>query len=79
MSAGVRVGVIGAGGRMGSTVCAAVNAAPDMDLVAGIDPQAVGSETIPGGPAIEADLGALAEARADIAVDFTVEIGRAHV
>lgn len=57
---------------MGSTVCAAVGAAPDMDLVAGIDPHAVGSETIPGGPVIAAELGALATAGVDIAVDFTV-------
>src|SRR5207302_1291882 len=30
----VRVGVFGAGGRMGAEVCRAVAAAPDMDLVA---------------------------------------------
>ena len=33
----IKVGVIGALGRMGATVCEAVNAAPDMELVAAID------------------------------------------
>lgn len=33
----VRVGVLGAQGRMGTEVCRAVNAAPDMELVAMID------------------------------------------
>lgn len=72
MSAGVRVGVIGAGGRMGSTVCAAVAAAPDMDLVAAVDPGAVGREAVAGGPVITADLAGLSEAGAEVAVDFTV-------
>ncbi|MCW3035157.1 MAG: Dihydrodipicolinate reductase, N-terminus, partial [Actinobacteria bacterium] len=30
----IRVGVLGAGGRMGAEVCRAVAAAPDMELVA---------------------------------------------
>jgi 4-hydroxy-tetrahydrodipicolinate reductase len=34
----IRVGVFGAGGRMGSTVCAAVCADPDTELVAAVDP-----------------------------------------
>jgi 4-hydroxy-tetrahydrodipicolinate reductase len=37
---GVRVGVLGAGGRVGSRVCRAVEAAPDMDLVAAVDDDA---------------------------------------
>jgi hypothetical protein len=36
--AAVRVGVVGAAGRMGSEVCRAVDAAPDLDLVAAVDP-----------------------------------------
>ncbi|HVA73968.1 MAG TPA: 4-hydroxy-tetrahydrodipicolinate reductase [Acidimicrobiales bacterium] len=68
----MRVGVIGAGGRMGSTVCAAVSNASDMELVAAVDPAAAGTPAIPGGPTIVADLDALADARAEIAVDFTV-------
>ncbi len=34
----LRVGVFGAGGRMGSTVCRAVNDDPDLELVAAVDP-----------------------------------------
>lgn len=34
----LRVGVFGAGGRMGSTVCRAVADDPDLDLVAAVDP-----------------------------------------
>jgi 4-hydroxy-tetrahydrodipicolinate reductase len=34
---GVKVGVLGARGKMGSQVCAAVEAAPDLELVAGVD------------------------------------------
>jgi 4-hydroxy-tetrahydrodipicolinate reductase len=35
----IRVGVAGAAGRMGQTVCAAVEGAPDMELVGRADPQ----------------------------------------
>ncbi len=34
----IRVGVFGAGGRMGSTVCRAVLDAPGLELVAAVDP-----------------------------------------
>src|SRR3989442_11503050 len=34
----IRVAVLGAAGRMGATVCQAVLAAPDMELVAVVDP-----------------------------------------
>jgi 4-hydroxy-tetrahydrodipicolinate reductase len=37
VSDSTRVGVIGARGRMGATVCAAVTAAPDLELVAAVD------------------------------------------
>ena len=57
----MRVGVIGAAGRMGSTVVGAVNGADDMDLVATVDP-AGGSSS----------LDALSESGAEVAVDFTV-------
>jgi len=53
----VRVGVLGAAGKMGTTVCAAVEAADDLDLVAALD---------------EGDsLDALASAKAQVVVDFT--------
>jgi 4-hydroxy-tetrahydrodipicolinate reductase len=57
-SAPVRVAVLGAAGRMGSTVCAAVEAAADLELVARLD---AGDEVS------AATLGG-----ADVAVDFTV-------
>lgn len=39
----LRVGVVGAFGRMGREVCKTVDAAPDMDLVMAIDKEAVGT------------------------------------
>jgi 4-hydroxy-tetrahydrodipicolinate reductase len=66
----IRVGVFGAGGRMGSTVCAAVGAAPDMELVAAVDPLHAGSEA--GVVRLAADAHQLEVAGAQVAVDFTV-------
>ena len=57
---------------MGSTVCAAVAGAPDMELVAGVDVAAQGRETVGGGPVISDSLEVLSTAEADVAVDFTV-------
>src|ERR671929_1979011 len=37
MTEPIRVGVLGARGRMGQEVCRAVDAAPDLDLVAMVD------------------------------------------
>src|SRR5664279_4836145 len=53
----VRVGVLGARGRMGQQVCKAVDAAPDLDLVAMVD---VGDW-----------LSSVADAGAQVLVDFT--------
>ena len=64
--------MIGAGGRMGSTVCAAIVAAPDMELVAAVDPASAGKVTSEGNVEIAADLDILAGAKVDVAVDFTV-------
>ena len=66
----IRVGVFGAGGRMGATVCEAVLAAPDLELVAAIDPFHAGEHV--GSIEIAADRSALAAAGAEVAVDFTV-------
>jgi 4-hydroxy-tetrahydrodipicolinate reductase len=66
----IRVGVFGAGGRMGATVCAAVAGDPDLDLVAAVDPKHVGRELE--GVAIAGEPRALADAGAEVAVDFTV-------
>lgn len=53
----IRVGVLGARGRMGADVCKAVEAAPDLELVAQVD---VGD-----------DLAELTAAGAQVVVDFT--------
>jgi 4-hydroxy-tetrahydrodipicolinate reductase len=65
----IRVGVVGAAGRMGATVCAAVAADSALQLVAAID--TTGDVTAQGVP-ISRELKALAEAQADVVVDFTV-------
>lgn len=69
-SAQVRVGVVGAAGRMGATVCAAVAAAEGLELVAAVDPGAVGT-TVAGVP-VAGELKSLADAGVEVAVDFTV-------
>jgi len=65
----IKVGVIGAAGRMGATVCAAIAAADGLQLVAAVD-------AAPGvtaeGITISKELRALADAHVDVAVDFTV-------
>jgi len=54
----IKVAVLGAAGRVGSTVVGAVEKAPDLELVAAVD--------------AGADLAVLAAAGAQVAVDFTV-------
>lgn len=54
----IRVGVVGAAGRMGRAVCSAVEADPVLELAAAID--------------IEDPLEVLVETECDVAVDFTV-------
>lgn len=66
----IKVGVFGAGGRMGATVCDAVAADPDLELVAAVDPAAAGQMVH--GVSISPDPRALADAGAEVAVDFTV-------
>ncbi len=66
----IRVGVFGAGGRMGSTVCRAVGEAPDMELVAAVDPVHAG--TASGAVRLAAEAHQLEVAGAQVAVDFTV-------
>lgn len=72
----IRVGVVGAAGRMGSEVCRAVDAASDLVLAAAVDPQAVGGTLreaagIDSGVTIADDLQALADEGVEVAVDFT--------
>ena len=66
----LRVGVFGAGGRMGATVCEAVAADPELELVAAIDPNRVGAPA--GGAVAVADRQAAAGAGVDVVVDFTI-------
>jgi 4-hydroxy-tetrahydrodipicolinate reductase len=74
----VRVGVLGAGGRMGREVCRAVSEDPDLELVAAVDPalagidlrQVTGSDG--SGIQVAGDVSDLERAGADVAVDFTV-------
>lgn len=65
-----RVGVVGAGGKMGTAVCSAVHADPALELVAAVDPGAAGEVRC--GVTIAGELRALADARCDVVVDFTV-------
>ena len=66
----IRVGVIGAAGRMGATVCAAISADKTLELVAAVDTAATNSTVE--GVAISKELRALADAKVEVAVDFTV-------
>lgn len=59
----IRVGVLGARGRMGAQVCGAVEAATDLDLVAAVDAGAAGDPVEPAA--------AVAATGAAVAVDFT--------
>jgi 4-hydroxy-tetrahydrodipicolinate reductase len=67
----MRVGVNGAAGRMGRTVCAAVDADSDLTLAAAVDKRG-GSERVGGGIAIAEHLHEFADAGCDVVVDFTV-------
>lgn len=62
----IRVGVLGAAGRMGRAVGRAVASADDLELVAAVDPEQGGDAE---GVQIAATIDALADA--DVAVDFT--------
>ncbi len=68
----IRVGVFGAGGRMGATVCAAVLGADDCELVAAVDPQHAGEPVEGTDLVIAGEPTALVEAATDVSVDFTV-------
>lgn len=74
---GVRVGVIGAGGRMGREVCRAVAGADGLELVAAVDPGHVGAAVSDlAGIDVEVEvadqLDALTAAEVDVAVDFSL-------
>jgi 4-hydroxy-tetrahydrodipicolinate reductase len=72
----LRVGVFGAGGRMGSTVCQAVAGDPGLELVAAIDPHHAGLDLrqVAGVDLpiqVQAGADALLDAGAQVVVDFT--------
>ena len=82
----IRVGVFGAGGRMGSTVCRAVVADPDLQLVAAVDPFHAGIDLrgVTGaelrGLQVSPDVESLARAEAQVAIDFThLDAARANL
>ena len=66
----IRVGVVGACGRMGATVCDAIVAADGLELVAVVDTQGAGRSVH--GLTVAQELKALADAHAQVVVDFTV-------
>lgn len=73
----IRVGVFGAGGRMGSTVCAAVDGDDSMELVAAVDPHHAGLELsrvagVAGSDVmVSGDPSSFEAAGVQVAVDFT--------
>jgi len=80
----LRVGVVGAAGRMGTAVCAAVDAAADLELVAAVDPVSAGTRVPAGGSrgdlVVSEGVGAMGEAGVEVVVDFTVASAtRAHL
>ncbi len=66
----LKVGVVGAGGRMGQEVCRAVSEASDLELVAAIDPGHVGADAC--GRTIVGEVNALADLGTEVVVDFTI-------
>ncbi len=73
----VRVGVVGAGGKMGREVCRAVLGRAGLDLVCAVDPKESGADLSSllgvdaGARAVVADAVALADTGTEVAVDFT--------
>ncbi|MDA3031012.1 MAG: 4-hydroxy-tetrahydrodipicolinate reductase, partial [Actinomycetota bacterium] len=65
----MRVGVSGAAGQMGRTVCAAMESDPDLELAAAVDRHSAGQ--LISGVEISTELSAFADAGCDVVVDFT--------
>ncbi|MBC7248542.1 MAG: 4-hydroxy-tetrahydrodipicolinate reductase [Actinobacteria bacterium] len=74
----MRIGVCGAGGRMGREVCRAVAAEEDLELACAVDPAFGGEDLsrlvdgVPPGIAVAGDVGAMSQAAVDVMVDFTI-------
>ena len=72
-----RVGVFGAGGRMGATVCQAVAGDRALELVAAVDPHHAGLDLrqvtgVDGNVQVMGDATTMLDEKVDVAVDFTV-------
>ena len=67
----IRVGVIGAAGKMGREVCRAVLADPTLHLVAAVDENANAVEVAGSKVKISDELEMLSDAEVEVAVDFT--------
>jgi 4-hydroxy-tetrahydrodipicolinate reductase len=73
----MRVGVVGAAGKMGSEVCRMVLAQPDMELSCALDPFRTGADLSAligveaGGLVVSEELQGLADSDTDVVVDFT--------
>jgi 4-hydroxy-tetrahydrodipicolinate reductase len=65
----MRVGVCGAGGRMGATACRAITGDDALELVAAVDPS-VAAEIV-GGVTVAADVAEFAAAGCEVVVDFS--------
>jgi 4-hydroxy-tetrahydrodipicolinate reductase len=80
----MKVGVCGAGGRMGREVCRAVSAEQDLDLVCAVDPAWEGKRVDELVPDIESDLPvsglveSLDESGAEVMVDFSIATAARH-
>lgn len=78
MSDILKVGVLGAGGRMGREICKAITDDPDLELVAAVDPHFAGIDIGQvAGPSvagldIAGDINALSRAGAEVVIDFTI-------
>tara|TARA_E500000331_G_scaffold56362_1_gene50273 strand:+ start:2428 stop:3213 length:786 start_codon:yes stop_codon:yes gene_type:complete len=68
----LRVGVLGASGRMGQSVCSAVMEAESIDLVAAVDLTTDKSEKTFDDIPITQEISSLYKAKVDVVVDFTI-------
>ncbi len=68
----IRVGVCGAAGRMGATVCRAILEAHDLELVAAVDAYGAGQTVAGSTMVIAADRDAFISTAAEVVIDFTV-------
>lgn len=68
----LKVGVLGAAGRMGQSVCSAVMQAESLELAAAVDLASDESEEMPGDIPITQEISDFFKAEVDVVVDFTI-------